>query len=262
MTREQAFLEPRAVRSLRWTTATVCVLALHAAAAATILSRPREFDADSAGSVAIELAPITAGIALDISDLAPGPLLQEQQASEKTQKRVAEPVEQTLPIEPSLLAPNPEVAAAPKRPEKETPEDKKAEQAEQEQPVQAPPVPETTAPPRIDAPPSETAAAPVAGLSTIAAQAQATWHKEISSRINRYKRYPTGARAQGLVKLQFTLDRAGEVLRSQVVQSSGSSLLDAEAIAMLQRARPLPLPPPQTPGSTFELILPISFELR
>jgi protein TonB len=266
MTADRAFLEPRAVRSLRWTMAAVCVVALHAAAAAALMSRPQQFDADSAGSVAIELAPIAAGVALDMTDLAPGPVMQEEAPSEKTAKRVEEPPEHTLPLEPSPLAPNPEVSAAPPRiPEKETPEEEKAEKAEQERPLQASAVPETTAPPRLDAPPSEAAVAPVAGLSTIAAMAQATWHNELSSRINRYKRYPTKARTQrleGLVKLQFTINRAGEVLGSRVVQSSGSSLLDAEAMAMLQRARPLPLPPPQTPGSSFDLLLAISFELR
>src|ERR1700730_8238769 len=115
MTRDQAFLEPRAVRSLRWTTAAVCVVTLHAAAAAALISRPQEFDADSAGSVAIELAPIAAGVALAMTDLAPGPVMQEEAPSEKTLKRVEEPLEHTLPLEPSPPAPNPEVSAAPPR---------------------------------------------------------------------------------------------------------------------------------------------------
>ena len=42
---------------------------------------------------------------------------------------------------------------------------------------------------------------------------------------------------------------------------SGSSLLDAEAVAMIHRADPLPPPPPEIEGETIELIVPIRFSL-
>jgi TonB family protein len=116
-----------------------------------------------------------------------------------------------------------------------------------------------------NAPASETATEPLAGLTSEAAKAQASWQSELSGRINSQKRYPEEALAQhlqGIVKLHFTVDRAGDVVCARVVQSSGSALLDAEAIAMLQRATPLPFPPPETPGLSFDLLLPIRFQIK
>jgi TonB family protein len=115
-----------------------------------------------------------------------------------------------------------------------------------------------------DAPSSKKDTALLEDLPPPATEAQASWHKELIARISRYKRYPEAAKAkqlQGLAKVKFTIDRAGRVLLAQVVQSSGSALLDAEAIAMLFRAAPLPLPPPETPGTSFDLFLPIRFAI-
>jgi TonB family protein len=117
----------------------------------------------------------------------------------------------------------------------------------------------------IDAPSSDTAAEPLAGLASETAKTQPSWHSELSARINSHKRYPEEALAQhlqGIVKLHFTVDRVGQVVCARVVESSGSALLDAEAVAMLQRATPLPFPPPETPGIRFDLLLPIRFQIK
>jgi len=60
----------------------------------------------------------------------------------------------------------------------------------------------------------------------------------------------------------FKLDRSGQLVASHVKKRSGSPALDDEALAMLQRASPLPAPPDQIPGPMLELVLPIQFSIK
>jgi protein TonB len=52
------------------------------------------------------------------------------------------------------------------------------------------------------------------------------------------------------------------VIESQLVQSSGSDLLDKEAIEVLERASPFPTPPSEMPNITIKLSLPIQFRIK
>jgi periplasmic protein TonB len=82
--------------------------------------------------------------------------------------------------------------------------------------------------------------------------------------LNAYKHYPYGARLhheQGTVRLEFTMDRAGNVLSYRVVGSSGYPDLDDEARAMILNAQPLPPVPTTYPGTTLDLVLPLVFSL-
>ena len=47
-----------------------------------------------------------------------------------------------------------------------------------------------------------------------------------------------------------------------MVKGSGLAVLDAEAVDLLTRAAPLPLPPVDVRGETFHLVVPIRFRLR
>ncbi|MCG2840440.1 TonB family protein [Sandaracinobacter sp. RS1-74] len=82
--------------------------------------------------------------------------------------------------------------------------------------------------------------------------------------IERYRQYPPEARAanrEGVVRIQFVMDHKGDVIEAWVELSSGSVVLDDEAIAAVMRARPLPLPPQGWP-QTFGVSLPIGFALQ
>lgn len=94
--------------------------------------------------------------------------------------------------------------------------------------------------------------------------AVATWKTQIVALLERNKRYPESAQArreQGVVQVLFSLDRNGRVIVSRVLRSSGSSLLDEEALALLLRAEPFSAPPPEAPGERVNLTVPIRFNL-
>jgi len=250
----------------RWTGGAVFAVALHVGLLAFLLHSTESTDADIAGAIAIDLAPITAGPPIEMADVPTGPLTPEQTAASEARMEIPkqETVE-TPSVEPSPLAPNPEITLPPKRPEEkqEPVEKEKVEHTEHESQASEAVLP--TAPPRVEGNNAVVSAAPAIVLSAAALQAQASWRRTLVSHINRYKRYPATAhahRVEGVVTIQFTVDRAGSVVQTQVVQSSGSLLLDDEAVAILRRAAPLPAPPTQAEGSTFVFSLPIRFKIR
>jgi protein TonB len=112
----------------------------------------------------------------------------------------------------------------------------------------------------------EKAAAPQnAAPNQTASESTQSWAGRLSLALEKAKRYPTSSRTrreQGTVQVQFTIDRSGKILSSRVLKSSGHSDLDAEALAILQRAQPLPAPPVNMPGNEVALTLPIQFRIR
>jgi protein TonB len=90
-----------------------------------------------------------------------------------------------------------------------------------------------------------------------------TWRNQIVTILERNKRYPSQARArgeQGVTRLAFSIDGEGHLLSSRIVATSGSAALDAETLALVQRAQPFPPPPPELAGS--EMTVPVSFNIR
>jgi protein TonB len=168
-------------------------------------------------------------------------------------------------VEPSP-APDPEVVlptphpVTDKNPDQETPKEDTPKQVSADQA-------EATlamAPPRVEAKEVPVTAAPSPGASAAAARAQATWVKAVISHLNRHKRYPDNAMArsrQGEVVVEFTLDRAGGVVASRIVRSSGSTPLDEEVLDLLRRASPFPALPAHISGATYNCIMPVRFRI-
>ena len=71
-----------------------------------------------------------------------------------------------------------------------------------------------------------------------------------------------GAGVQGVVSLAFTIDRHGGVMSSRIVKSSGSTVLDAEALDLIKRAALLPPPPADVADSELSFVVPIRFAAR
>jgi len=67
---------------------------------------------------------------------------------------------------------------------------------------------------------------------------------------------------RGIATLAFSIDRRGGVHHARIARSSGSSLLDNETMAMLERAAPLPPPPPEIAGAEIPIEVPIRYNMR
>lgn len=88
------------------------------------------------------------------------------------------------------------------------------------------------------------------------------WRTKVRSRIVQAKHYPAAARperAEGVVRVRITIAADGSLAAADLVQSSGSEVLDGEGLAVMRRAAPYP-PPPQ--GVSGSIVVPISYKLR
>jgi TonB family protein len=83
--------------------------------------------------------------------------------------------------------------------------------------------------------------------------------------LNRFKQYPRTARQahiEGVVMLHFVMDAQGKLISYEIAKSSGRPILDAEALALIQRAQPLPALPADFPTHTLDAVVPIEFSLN
>ena len=71
------------------------------------------------------------------------------------------------------------------------------------------------------------------------------WRKQIATRLESNGRFPPAAVDQrGTAKVSFVLDRNGRLVSHWLVESAGSRALDEESLAIIERAQPFPMPPP------------------
>jgi TonB family protein len=86
------------------------------------------------------------------------------------------------------------------------------------------------------------------------------WRLQMVERIDSSKTFPAGGYCQeGVVKMSFMIDRAGNLLSSGVAESSNIPAFDAEALAILWRAQPFPPPPEELGGPFVSLTVPMHF---
>jgi protein TonB len=96
-------------------------------------------------------------------------------------------------------------------------------------------------------------------------ETQQSYLARLLAYLNRFKHYPPEARSAritGVVMLHFVMDRTGHITTAEISQSSGKPVLDAEALALVQRADPLPAIPADFGRDTINAIVPIEFSLH
>lgn len=94
---------------------------------------------------------------------------------------------------------------------------------------------------------------------------QPSFESRVLAHINRFKQYPPSARKahiEGVVMLHFVMDANGHVTAADIQKSSGRPVLDNEALAMIQRAQPLPALPADFPTRTLNAVVSIEFSLK
>lgn len=104
---------------------------------------------------------------------------------------------------------------------------------------------------------------PGESVSSLSGSSSVSYRETLLAHIARYRRYPADARrdhVEGTVEIRFVLDRAGAVRSAWIAASSGRTNLDAEALAAIHRAAPMPAIPSELPDS-LDITLPIEFEI-
>jgi periplasmic protein TonB len=221
----------------RWTLAGLMVVAAHATIVVTVALwyERNAIEPNIIPAIAVSLAPVEASSPeIQNQDIAVGPTMQQADATPKEERKIEEKsVEQVVPPPPQQQA------------EVTLPQEEKVEKPE---PQTAPPAPETRALPKNER---------VAEFSVAASNA---YNALIFGHLQRFKRYPVGAHgASGTVTVRFELNRAGDVVATNVTKSSGNEILDLEALDLLRRASPFPPFPAAKPGALDRFIAPVNF---
>ncbi|OAF08459.1 energy transducer TonB, partial [Bradyrhizobium centrolobii] len=236
----------------RWGVSAAVIVALHVAAALLAMNwlRSQPEQGVSLPAIMIDMAPVTSAPQPTQDDVAPGPPMQEADASPPEpvpQQAVEEMIAPTPPQE------KPEVVAPPERKleptpaspepakivpvEKPAPAKPKAVRREAKKPSEATPAPRTSAPPRAER------EGPMASAMSAGAVASVTasYNQRVRAHLMRFHQYPSGGGGQrGVARLSFTLSRSGQVTSSRLGGSSGVAAFDAQAMSMIRQASPFP----------------------
>ena len=261
----------------RWSASAAIIVALHAALIALAMAWYTHSPPPGVTmpAIMVDMAPASAAPQTKPMDVAPGPEMQQADASppeatppETVQEQVAPTPPQDKPeveappeqkAEPSLQKPEP-AQIVPDR-AKPTPVKPKPVRADAKKPTEALPAPRTSAAPRAERQ-APAASAAAAGAS---AAAVASYNQLVAAHLQRFKQYPPGSKAageQGTSRLSFTLGRGGQVLGSRLAGSSGYQALDAETLAMVRRAQPFPSFPPELKQGSISFSVPVRFSVR
>lgn len=228
--------DPRARR--RWIIAAVIVFCAYCAAAAAgyLLWRPQpDWIGDESSVISLELAPIDSVADAKQTDVAPAP--EEMVEQKATPVQPVQQPEQPKVEEPPPPEPTPSAIALPQEKKPPVPTEE-----------QRPPAPVTAAPVKGGAP-----------------RVEPSWETRLFRKLQQAKRYPSAARSrgeQGVVLLAFSIDRDGHVTSRHIAKGSGYAALDDEAMAMVERAQPMPAFPPSMSQAAISLTVPIRFSLR
>ena len=237
---------------LRWGACFALVLGFHVAGAAALMARWSD-DSDlvaNAPVIMLELAPAPVAPQITPTEVPPDQVLSREAEPEPQPEPPLQQPE--IKVDP---APQPELAVMPPPKPVEKLKEKKPKQKQASR-ASAP----STAERRADR-----AAAPAPGASSRNPDAVPNWKSRLVAQLERNKRYPSEAQArgdQGIVQLAFSVDRSGGVHHARIVRSSGSNALDQATLAMLERAAPLPPPPPEEPGAQIPVVVPIRYNIR
>jgi protein TonB len=253
---------------LRWLLATLFVAAVHGGVALALVHwpKPDSSQGEPTAAVMVELSPLPVAPETPQLDLAVGP--QQEQSEQNTPAHIKEEPVEKKKEEPTPELPQIETAAAvletqagkiepEPEPAKQEPEPpKKVEPHKEPQPKQRSQVQVPAAPKPSEAARAKVNAAPALGLSS--SISVATWRGTVMAHLNRLKRHPGGG-ADGTSSVAFTIDRSGHVLSARLIRSSGSAVLDQEAVALAHRASPLPAPPDNMGRRSIVLTVPVHF---
>lgn len=258
-----------------WTSAALCVAAVHAGAVALLLREPEMVAEDAAppAAIMIELAPEPVAEVTEEEQIVPDQVDAEE-IKTASHEPVPEPVEEPPPEpmpqpvpEPPVeevveQVPEPVVEPPPPKPveekQKKAPEKKKVEKPK----APPPPASEAARKAKVETAQADRTAAKATSTGGGRNVSPAKWQSRLMSHLERRKRYPSEARSnreEGTVYVRFRIDDGGNVLSVSLSRSSGHSSLDQAVLDMVRRASPVPAPPP---GVSKTITAPVRFNIR
>ncbi|WP_094544564.1 cell envelope integrity protein TolA [Brucella pseudogrignonensis] len=264
-----------------WAGASLLVLSLHVGAAMWLLREPDMIAADDTppAAIMIELAETPEATETEENEISPDEVMSDATAAaEKVEEPVDEPVleQEVVQDEPEPVEEEPreEIAqldkvevplpvAKPKPPEpkkeivkKDEPKKKPVKQREQASAKQA-----VKAQAQVTQSSRNAARQSASGLFA-SSMTPARWQSRLMAHLERRKKYPSGAksrREEGTVYVRFRIDDSGKVLSATLARSSGWPELDNEVLSLVQRASPVPAPPPDVNKT---ITAPVKFNRR
>lgn len=257
----------------RWGVSAAVIVALHIGAALLAMHwlRSQPEQGVNLPAIMIDMTPVTSAPQPALDDVAPGPLMQEADASppEPVQHRaLEETIAPTPPQEKPEVVASPEqklepVAAKPEPAkivpvEKPSQEKPKVVRREAKKPSNATPAPRTSAPPRAEREAPAASAMSAGALASLVA----SYKQRVRAHLMRFHSYPSGGNDQkGLVRVGFTIGRNGQIISSRI-SSSGVAAFDAKALSMIRQAAPFPPFPPEIMNSSMDFTVPVDFTVR
>jgi protein TonB len=258
----------------RWGISAAAILAAHAALIVVGMNwtRLQPEAGVTLPAIMVDMSPVSASPQSTPLERAPDQLMDQADASPPEPVKPQEVLEDQ--IGPTPPQQKPEVVAPPEQkvelkpatePAKPVPDTRptpvkpKVVRPEAKKPNDSPPAPRTTAPPRVERQ-AQAASAATAGAT---ASAIASYNQRVRAHLMRFHQYPSAANGQrGVARLSFTLSRSGQVTGSRLGRSSGISVLDAQAMAMIRQASPFPAIPPEIPQGSMSFTIPVAFTVR
>ncbi len=264
-----------------WAGASLLVLSLHVGAAMWLLRETDMIAADDTppAAIMIELAETPEATETEENEISPDEVMSDASAAaEKVEEPVDEPVleQEVVQDEPEPVEEEPreeivqlekvEVplpVAKPKPPEpkkeivkKDESKKKPVKQREQASAKQA-----VKAQAQVTQSSRNAARQSASGLFA-SSMTPARWQSRLMAHLERRKKYPSGAksrREEGTVYVRFRIDDSGKVLSATLARSSGWPELDNEVLSLVQRASPVPAPPPDVNKT---ITAPVKFNRR
>jgi periplasmic protein TonB len=244
-----------------WVLAAVAALALHLGGAALAVAHLRaDDDLDGLGTYGADFAVEMASPKVPDDELPPGPDADRMQASPEVPEQQAEVKETDLPKDRPNEAEDPDRIVTlndSKKPKEDDPKVATVQtQASEETPAQ-----EASSRKMLDenAPDADKARAPNIGIGKDKQQLTTKWGRKISAFIELHKRYPENKTKETKVKVSLVLNRRGNVLSVDVLESSGDTAFDEAAVSMVRRSDPVPEPPAGLTDDQFSFNLDVSF---
>lgn len=245
-----------------WIFAAVVAVTLHATVAAFAVMRMQEMEDEDVGAPGIEIGLELTSPQTPPSELPPGPDSEASVASPAVAEQKTEVKEVDLPKEAPVEAEDPDRLVTSENTDKPTEDDpeikKKQTKASEESVAQ-----EAKAAPSIqDAPQAEKSVTTDQGTGESRRRVRVTWQKELLAHLDKHKRYPPDRNQKAAqIVLSLDLDRMGRVVSANVIESSGDDAFDAAALAMVQRASPVPPPPALVADEGLSFSLPVVFRV-